>query len=61
MDYNNSNYLNDLGNKIKPNAIMSWACCKTTNTVEQALADGDGLLQVDRDDRGMSVINLIYL
>lgn len=51
MDYRNSTYLVNLGNKVKPKAVLSWACCHTATNVKDALSD-NGLLEVTADDRG---------
>ena len=51
MDYKNSSYLASLGSKVKPNAALSWACCHTTTTLDDAFK-GDGKLTVGADERG---------
>ena len=52
MDYEGSEYLRLLGDQIKPNASMSYACCKTSNELSDAV-QGDGRLTVEAIPRGM--------
>lgn len=50
MDYQGSEYLTDLGDKIKPNASMSYACCEVATSLSEAIK-GNGRLTVDAMSR----------
>ncbi|XP_067935610.1 CD82 antigen-like [Watersipora subatra] len=50
MDYDGSKYLGQLGDKVRQNVSMSWACCETSTLLDTAFK-GDGLLTVDANVR----------
>ncbi|KAF6018628.1 hypothetical protein EB796_023063 [Bugula neritina] len=51
LDYQGSVYIEELGNRIKPNASMSWACCTPDTELDDAFKN-NGQLTVSADNRG---------